>query len=54
MTCNYVVSTGSLAVSTVAGADADSWMVGVTVPLFGGRFLGSYQKRDGDTVNVCF
>ena len=36
-----------------AGADADSWMLGVTVPLFGGNLLGSYQKRDGDLVNVC-
>ncbi len=36
-----------------AGADADAWMLGVTVPLFGGNVLGSYQKRDGDGVNVC-
>ena len=37
-----------------AGADADSWMLGVTVPLLGGSLLGSYQKRDGDIVNACF
>jgi general bacterial porin, GBP family len=36
-----------------AGADADSWMAGVTIPLFGGSLLGSYQKRDGDDVTVC-
>jgi len=34
------------------GADADSWMVGVTVPLFGGSFLASYQDRDGDTITI--
>ncbi len=42
-----------LGVSPVAGEDADSWMVGVTVPLFGGSILASYQKRDGDIANVC-
>jgi GBP family porin len=36
-----------------AGADADSWMAGVSVPLFGGSLLASYQKRDGDSVDVC-
>ena len=36
-----------------AGADADSWMAGVTIPLLGGNLLGSYQKRDGDSVGVC-
>ena len=41
------------AVSPVAGEDADSWMFGVTVPLFGGSILASYQKRDGDIANVC-
>ncbi len=35
------------------GADANAWMVGVTVPLLGGSLLGSYQKRDGDIVNTC-
>jgi len=38
--------------STVNGPDADSWMVGVTVPLFGGQFLASYMDRDGDPVTV--
>ena len=28
-------------------------MAGVSVPLFGGSLLGSYQKRDGDSVAVC-
>jgi predicted porin len=42
-----------LGVSPVAGEDADSWMFGVTVPLFGGNLLASYQKRDGDIANVC-
>ena len=36
-----------------AGADADAWMAGITVPLFGGNILASYQKRDGDSVAVC-
>ena len=35
------------------GADSDSWMGGVSVPLLGGTLLGSYQKRDGDSVTVC-
>jgi GBP family porin len=35
------------------GADSDSWMGGVSVPLFGGSLLASYQKRDGDSVSVC-
>jgi predicted porin len=43
-----------LATRPDAGADADSWMAGVTVPLFGGSLLGSYQKRDGDSTVVCF
>ncbi len=37
-----------------AGADANAWMGGVTIPLLGGNLLGSYQKRDGDLRNVCF
>lgn len=36
-----------------AGADADAWMAGVTIPLLGGNVIGSYQKRDGDPVGVC-
>ncbi|HKO68398.1 MAG TPA: porin [Burkholderiaceae bacterium] len=35
------------------GANADAWMAGVTIPLFGGSLLGSYQDRSGDGVNVC-
>ena len=35
------------------GADSDSWMGGVSVPLLGGTLLASYQKRDGDSVTVC-
>jgi len=35
------------------GADADSWMFGVTVPLLGGSLLASYQDRSGDSVTVC-
>jgi predicted porin len=38
--------------STTTGADADAWMVGVTVPLFGGSLLASYQDRDGDPVRL--
>lgn len=38
--------------STIKGPDADAWMVGVTVPLFGGQFLASYMDRDGDPVTL--
>jgi predicted porin len=48
-----VVFNSGLGVIGTAGEDADSWMLGVTVPLGGGSLLGSYQKRDGDAVNVC-
>ena len=34
------------------GADATAWMVGATVPLFGGQLLGLYQTRDGDQINI--
>ncbi len=34
------------------GADAQAWMFGVTVPLFGGNILASYQDKDGDPVNI--
>ena len=34
------------------GVSADMWMVGVTVPLFGGQLLGSYQSRNGDRAQV--
>ena len=35
------------------GANADSWMGGITVPLAGGSLLASYQDRSGDGINVC-
>lgn len=35
-----------------SGADATAWMAGLTVPLFGGNLLVSYQDRDGDPVNL--
>jgi predicted porin len=34
--------------STVRGGEADAWMVGLTVPLFGGQLLASYMDRDGE------
>jgi predicted porin len=47
------VSVGSPGLpSTLTAPDADAWMVGVTVPLFGGNFLASYQDRDGDPVTL--
>ncbi len=45
--------TAGLGVNQDAGADADAWMAGVTIRLFGGELLGSYQTRDGDAVGVC-
>ena len=48
-----VYFTAGLGIQPDAGADADAWMAGVTVPLFGGTFLASYQSRDGDPVGVC-
>jgi general bacterial porin, GBP family len=39
--------------STIAGPDADSYMLGVTVPLFGGNVLASYLDRDGDPVTLA-
>lgn len=44
--------TAGIGVQPDAGADADVWMVGLSVPLFGGQLLGSYQDRSGDSVNV--
>ena len=35
-----------------SGADADSFMAGVTIPLFGGSLFGSWQKYDGDRVQL--
>lgn len=34
------------------GADATSWMAGVTVPIGNAAILASYQKRDGDTLGT--
>jgi predicted porin len=38
-----------------AGAPYDnkSWMLGVTVPLFGGSILGSYQYADADNISTA-
>jgi GBP family porin len=38
--------------SNVAGAEADAWMAGLTVPLFGGNILASYMERDGDAQTI--
>lgn len=50
-----VYYTAGLAIQPDAGADADAWMGGVTVPLgpAGGTLLASYQRRKGDTVAAC-
>ena len=48
-----VYFTSGIALQPTPGADADAWMLGVTVPLLGGSLLGSYQTRDGDDVTVC-
>jgi GBP family porin len=47
-----VYFTSGIGLNPDAGADADAWMVGVTVPLFGGQLLASYQDRNGDAVVV--
>ena len=39
-------------VGITSGADADSFMVGLTVPLLGGSLFGSWQKYDGDRVTL--
>jgi hypothetical protein len=36
-----------------SGADADAWMVGVSIPLFGGSLFGSYQDYNGDAVTLA-
>lgn len=33
--------------------DNSAWMAGVTVPLFGGSLLGSYQSSDADNINTA-
>jgi predicted porin len=44
---------GSPAVpGNVAGGEADAWMLGVTVPLFGGNLLVSYMDRNGDPQQI--
>ncbi len=35
-----------------SGADANAWMGGVTVPLFGGSILGSYTRYNADRVQL--
>jgi predicted porin len=37
----------------VTAYDNNAWMLGVTVPLFGGNIRASYQYSDGDNVNTA-
>ena len=50
-----VYFTSGLGLQSDPGADADSWMAGLSLPLgpAGGTLLGSYQRRNGDSVGVC-
>ncbi|MBC8107106.1 MAG: porin [Anaerolineae bacterium] len=48
-----VYLTTTFGIQPDAGADADAWMLGVTVPLLGGQLLAAYQDRDGDPARVC-
>lgn len=49
-----VYYTSGLGIQPDAGADADAWMGGITLPLgAAGTLLGSYQRRNGDGVGVC-
>jgi len=41
---------GIFAPTGVVAYDNNPWMLGVTVPLFGGQILGSYQYSDADNV----
>jgi general bacterial porin, GBP family len=41
------------ALGITSGADADAWMLGVSIPLFGGSLFGSYQEYDGDRVTLA-
>ena len=50
---DHVVFTSGIGLQPTPGADADEWLVGLTIPLFGGNILASYQDRDGDPVGVC-
>jgi GBP family porin len=36
-----------------SGADAEAWMAGVSIPLFGGSLFGSYQRYNGDPVTLA-
>lgn len=47
-----VYFTSGIGINSDAGADADAFMLGVTVPLFGGNLLASYQDRDGDPIST--
>lgn len=44
--------TGAILPPGFTGRDADAWMVGVTVPVFGGQILASYQDRDADSMTL--
>jgi len=44
---------GAFAPTGVVAYDADAWMLGVTVPLFGGSILGSYQYSDAKNINTA-
>ena len=41
------------ALGITSGADADAYMLGVSIPLFGGSLFASYQKYDGDAVTLA-
>jgi predicted porin len=43
-------NTGTIALPAgIPNISGDAWMLGATVPLFGGDILGSYQQFDGDS-----
>jgi predicted porin len=44
------ISGGSFQPTGIVGYDNNAYMLGVTVPLFGGSLLGSYQTSDADSV----
>jgi general bacterial porin, GBP family len=37
----------------IAAYDNNAWMLGVTVPMFGGAFLASYQYSDADNIDTA-
>ncbi|MGH6624749.1 MAG: porin, partial [Burkholderiaceae bacterium] len=43
----------TLALPTVGNWDNTAYMGGVTVPLFGGQLLASYQASDADNINTA-